>query len=216
MYLPTSQDLKNTYIKYQCSSVHPHYYCWSSSDNHTCVAWNVVLTAKKKLLVFLTQMCVSFSSLSRVFVRPVTVPDVLCGLWQTPGSDNAMFTWAQWGAQCWFRWADASSGLQPQVLGNLQPAEAHAYPAKSPFQPLDAAHLVTQPVVQGRGRGEYPPAWTALHLIEHLCFITKMLLHSSDILLLLILIKYLTALKWERWRKTCNAFSDCLLSLTCN
>lgn len=118
-----------------------------------------MLTAKKKLLVFLTQICVSFSSLSRVFVSPVTAPEVLCGLWQTPGSDNAVFTWAQSNCQqetqCGFVSADASSELQPQVLGNLQLAEAHAYPPNSPSQPLDAAHLITQPVVQGRGRNTH-------------------------------------------------------------
>lgn len=101
-----------------------------------------------------------------------------------------------------------------QILGSLQLAEAHGHPAKSPLQPLVAAHLINN--LWCRGERENPPAWMALHLIKHLCSITKTLLHSSDTLLLLILINYLTALKWERCRKTCNAFSDCLLSLTCN
>lgn len=118
------------------------------------------------------------------------------------------------GAECCFISADASPELQPQILGSLQLAEAHGYPAV-PLSALGCCPFDSTTCGAGRG-GENPPAWTALHLTRHLCFITKMLLHSSDILLLLILIKYLTALKWERWRKTCNALSDCLLSLTCN
>lgn len=155
-----------------------------------------MLITKKKRLVFSTQISVFHFTLSRVFVKPVTVPNMLCGLWQTPGSDNAVLTWAQskcqQEAECWFVSADASSEFQPQILGSLELAEAHGYPAKSPFQPLVVAHLITWHVVQGRWGGN-PPAWTALHLIKHLCYITKMLLHSSDILLLRILIKYLNS-----------------------
>ena len=95
----------------------------------------------------------------------VTVPMCCLGygkqLDQLMLTDHAVliiFTWVQsnqhWETKCWFILADASWELEPKILGSLELAEAHGYTAKSLFQPLVAVHLITWPVLQGRGRGE--------------------------------------------------------------
>lgn len=145
----TSQDLKNMYVIALIISEllsTPTLLRWSCSDNHICTAWNSALITKTKLLVFSIQTYVFHFTLWAGYLANQR-QSLTCCVGYGKRLDQIMLCshWAKW----WFISADARvSAPNPQKPGACWGSWLSP---KSPLQPLVAAHLITCPVVQGRG-----------------------------------------------------------------